>query len=45
MLVGHSTGLDSAYYKPSAGEILQEYLKAVDNLTINNDFRLSSKLL
>ena len=44
MLVGHSVGLDSAYYKPSEGEILQEYIKAIDNLTINNEFRLTSKL-
>ncbi|TVP40712.1 site-specific integrase [Candidatus Nitrosocosmicus arcticus] len=44
MLVGHSTGLDSAYYKPSEGEILQEYLKAVDSLTISNESRLTSKL-
>ena len=44
MLVGHSVGLDSAYYKPSEVEILQEYLKAIDNLTINNEFRLTSKL-
>jgi len=44
MLVGHSTGLDSAYYKPTEAEILQEYLRAVESLTINNEFRLSSKL-
>ncbi len=25
-------------------EILQEYLKAIDNLTISNEFRLTSKL-
>ena len=44
MLVGHSVGLDSAFYKPSEGEVLQEYMKAIDNLTINNEFRLTSKL-
>ncbi len=44
MLVGHSIGLDSAYYKPSDGEILQEYLKAIDSLTISNEFRLTRKL-
>ncbi|MGD9672131.1 MAG: hypothetical protein AB7U98_01475 [Candidatus Nitrosocosmicus sp.] len=37
MLVGHSTGLDSVYYKASEEEIYSEYLKAIDNLTISND--------
>lgn len=44
MLVGHSTGLDKAYYKPQEEEILQEYLKAVDLLTINNENRLKHKI-
>ena len=44
MLVGHSTGLDKAYYKPQDDEILKEYLKAVDSLTINNEYRLKKKL-
>ena len=44
MLVGHSTGLDSVYYKPQEEEILEEYLKAVDLLTINNEYRLQKQL-
>ena len=44
MLVGHSVGLDSANYKPSDGEVLQKYLKAIDSLTISNEFRLTGKL-
>lgn len=44
MLVGHSTGLDTAYYKPNTEEILQEYLKAVDLLTINNEHRLQKQI-
>lgn len=40
MLVGHSTGLDSVYYKASEEEIYLEYLKAIDNLTISNDHKL-----
>lgn len=44
MLVGHSTGLDKSYYKPQDEEILEEYLKAVDNLTINNEHRLQKQL-
>lgn len=35
MLLGHKIGLASAYYKPTEQEMLNEYLKAVDNLTIN----------
>ena len=42
MLVGHTTGLDSAYYKPQDEEILLEYLKAVDALTINNENKLKT---
>jgi integrase len=44
MLVGHSTGLDTSYYKPQEEEIFQEYLKAVDNLTINNENRLQRQI-
>ena len=44
MLVGHSTGLDSVYYKPQEEEILEEYLKAVDLLTINKEHRLQKQL-
>ncbi|MDR4491755.1 MAG: hypothetical protein R2685_12765 [Candidatus Nitrosocosmicus sp.] len=44
MLVGHTTGLDKVYYKPQEDEILQEYLKAVDLLTINNEHRLKQQV-
>jgi integrase len=44
MLIGHSTGLDSVYYKPQDEEILQEYLKAVDALTINNENKLKKEV-
>lgn len=44
MLVGHTTGLDKVYYKPQEDEILQEYLKAVDLLTINNENRLKQQV-
>jgi integrase len=40
MLLGHNTGLDRAYYRPTEDEILQEYLKAVDLLTIDESNRL-----
>jgi hypothetical protein len=44
MLLGHRIGLSSAYYRPDANEILQEYLKAIDLLTINEENRLRSKM-
>jgi len=44
MLVGHTTGLDKVYYKPQDEEILQEYLKAVDLLTISNENRLKKQI-
>ena len=44
MLLGHSIGLASAYYKPTEDEMLVEYLKAADNLTINEENRLRKKV-
>lgn len=37
MLLGHKIGLASSYFKPTEQEMLNEYLKAVDNLTINEE--------
>jgi hypothetical protein len=36
-LMGQDTGLANSYYKPTVEELLEEYLKAVDNLTINKE--------
>jgi integrase len=44
MLLGHKIGLTSAYYKPTDDEILEEYMKAVNNLTINEENRLKTKV-
>lgn len=44
MMLGHSIGLASAYYKPTEDEMLDEYMKAVDNLTINEENRLRKKI-
>ena len=44
MLLGHSIGLSNSYYRPDANEILTEYLKAVDLLTINEENRLRRKV-
>jgi integrase len=44
MLLGHSIGLSDSYYRPDSNEILTEYLKAVDLLTINEENRLRRKV-
>ena len=35
-LVAHSTGISDHYYRPTEHDLLKDYLKAVDNLTIDN---------
>jgi integrase len=44
MLLGHKIGLASAYYRPTEQEMLDEYLKAVNLLTINEENRLKIKV-
>jgi hypothetical protein len=35
--MGHDIGISASYYKPTEQEILEDYLKAVEMLTINHD--------
>ena len=44
MLLGHKIGLAGAYYRPSEDDILNEYIKAIDALTINEENRLKRKV-
>jgi hypothetical protein len=44
MLMGRSIDLDDNYYRPGSEEIMQEYLKAVNLLTINEENRLRMEL-
>ena len=37
LFMGHSIGLDDHYFTPEDTHVLQEYLKAVDCLTINEE--------
>jgi hypothetical protein len=37
ILLGHDVGLANSYYKPTEKELLVEYLKAIDLLTINSE--------
>jgi integrase len=44
MLMGHSIGLGDSYYRPTSDELLKEYLKCVDLVTINDENRLRRKV-
>ena len=44
MLLGHKIGLASAYYRPTEQEMYEEYMKAVNALTINEENRLKIKV-
>jgi len=37
ILMGHDIGISKPYYKPSEQELLQDYVKAIDLLTIHSD--------
>jgi hypothetical protein len=40
ILMGHSVGISDSYYRPTEYELLQDYLKAVDALTIKEEKQL-----
>ena len=44
MLIDHDVGLEKNYYRPTLNDLLQEYLKAVNLLTIEESFRLKRKV-
>jgi len=44
ILMDHSFGESENYHKPTEQELLDEYLIAVDRLTINDEFRLRKKV-
>ena len=37
ILMSHSTGVSDSYYRPVEKDLLEDYMKAIDILTINND--------
>jgi len=39
LLMGHSTGISDSYYRPNENELLQDYLNAVQELTILQESR------
>jgi hypothetical protein len=44
LLLGHSIDLDKSYWKPQVNDLLLEYLKCVDVLTINEEHRLRRQI-
>jgi integrase len=36
ILMGHSVGISDSYYRPTENELLQDYLKALDMLSVND---------
>jgi integrase len=44
MLLGHHTGLEENYYRPEEQDLLSEYIKCVDCLTINAENRLRREM-
>lgn len=42
-LMGHSIGISNSYYRPTENELLEDYLKIADHLTLSNDKRLLQK--
>jgi hypothetical protein len=44
MLMGHDLGISKSYYKPQEKIVMEDYLKAVKNLTVNkNDSSILEK--
>jgi hypothetical protein len=44
VLMGHSTGISDSYYRATSSELLEDYLKAIDYLTISNEHRLQKHI-
>jgi hypothetical protein len=44
LLMGHDLGISKSYYKPKENEILEDYLKAADLLTINEENKLKREV-
>jgi integrase len=44
LLMGHSVGISDSYYRPTEKDLLEEYQKAIDALTISNENRLKTQV-
>ena len=45
LLMGHNIGLSKSCYKPTEKDLLDDYLKAADMLTISEEFKLKTLIL
>jgi len=45
ILLGQDLGLDEHYLKPTEEQVLQQYTKAIDYITINNEHRLQKQIV
>ncbi len=45
ILMGHSVGISDSYYRATENEILQDYLKSLDLLTIHDENRLRKEIM
>ncbi len=43
-LIGHKTGLDTIYFKPSVEECFSEFRKAISELSIDDSIRYEEEL-
>jgi integrase len=43
VLMGHSTGISDSYYRATENELLEDYLKAVDFLTIDDKYSITKQ--
>ena len=44
LLIGHNLAISHSYYKPTETQLLEDYLKVVNDLTIDKAFRLQQKV-
>ena len=44
LLMGHNIGLSKSYYKPTENDLLEDYLKAADSLTISEENKLKTQV-
>ncbi|MGI0042377.1 MAG: tyrosine-type recombinase/integrase [Nitrososphaeraceae archaeon] len=44
LLMGHNIGVSGHYYRPTEAEVLEDFKKAIDSLTISSENRLKKQL-
>lgn len=44
LLLSHSVGISNSYYRPTESDLLEDYLKVVDHLSIDTESRLQNEI-